>query len=156
MRTSQHGIDLIKMLEGFRDDIYPDTNGFPTIGYGHKLTKDEQDSGTYDNGISEDEAADLLIHDVETAETAVGIYVSVPLNQNQFDALVSWTFNLGSGRLSTSTLLRRLNAGEYDAVPSEMARWCKATNKETGEKYDVDAIKTRRQSEAELWSAPIQ
>lgn len=150
METSQSGIDMIKESEGFKGRIYRDKAGHETIGYGHKLTKKEKDTGKYKGGISKKDAEDLLRQDLEQAENAVNKDVKVPLNQNQFDALVSFVFNVGAGKFNRSTLLKRLNNGEYDAVPAELARWNKAGGEVT------PGLVTRRQKEAELWSEPVQ
>lgn len=91
--------------------------GVLTIGYGH--TKNVQPGQV----ITEEEAEALLRADCADAEAAVARLVKVPLNQSQFDALVSFTFNVGAGNLERSTLLRRLNAGNYERAADEMLRW---------------------------------
>lgn len=120
------GLNLIKQFEGFEGEVYLDAAGLPTIGYGHLLTKQELADGTFENGISKLEAEDLLRKDVRFAEKAVLRLIKVPLSDGQFDALVSFTFNLGSGSLQRSTLRRKLNRGEYDAIPNELMRWVNA------------------------------
>jgi len=101
------------------------------------------------NGITRAEAMDLLRQDVRTAEDAVRRLVDVPLNQNQFDALVSFTFNLGEGNLQSSTLLRRLNDGDYDSVPSELNRWTR------GGGQVLPGLVRRRAEEGELFTTPV-
>jgi lysozyme len=141
MQFSAAGMKLLKSSEGFRNRVYLDVAGFPTIGYGHRLLH----SDSFPNGIDEPQAANLLACDVRDAEQAVQRLVKVPLTQGQFDALVDFCFNLGAGRLASSTLLKCLNAGKYDDAADQLLRWDHAG----GEEYP--ALKARREAEAELW-----
>ena len=113
--------------------------GVWTIGYGH--TKDVWE----DRLIIKKTADRLLAEDLAEFEKYVDNLVEVPLTQNQFDALVAWTFNLGPTNLSESTLLKKLNAGDYDSVPDEMRRWNKAGGKV------LDGLVRRREAEAQLF-----
>ena len=117
---TEEGIELIKRFEGFSPKIYICPAGYPTIGYGHLIRSYERFSN---DGISIDEATRLLKDDIFHSEKAVLRLVDVPLTDGQFDALVSFTFNLGAGALQRSTLRRKLNRGEYLAVPNEIRRW---------------------------------
>ena len=112
MRFSAAGLAVLKQSEGFRRETYLDATGYPTIGYGHRLVHPE----SYPEGITEAQALVILEWDVREAEQAVERLVKVPLTQGQLDALVDFTFNLGSGQLAASTLLQELNAGRYDAA----------------------------------------
>jgi len=141
METSKNGIELIKEFEGRRLVAYQDSVGVWTIGYGH--TKDVWE----DRLIIKSTADRLLAEDLAEFEKYVDNLVDVPLTQNQFDALVAWTFNLGPTNLSESTLLKKLNAGDYDSVPSEMKRW----NKAGGEV--LEGLVRRREAEAALFNA---
>jgi lysozyme len=141
MNISNEGLQLIKVSEGFRANTYLDVAGFPTIGYGHRLLHPE----SYPNGVTEEEATALLLQDVQGAEQAVSRLVKVALTQGQFDALVDFTFNLGSGRLAGSTLLADLNAGRYADAREQLMLWDKAWGKV------CSALATRRQAEAALW-----
>jgi lysozyme len=87
---------------------------------------------------------------VATAELAITRLVKVPLTQGQFDALVDFAFNLGSGRLASSTLLSYLNAGKYDAAAWQLLSWDHAGSRE------IPALKTRREAEFHLWSPATQ
>jgi lysozyme len=142
MQLSTAGLELIKTSEGFRAKTYLDLAGNPTIGYGHRLTPRE----CYPDGICATEADVILRWDVREAEQSVARLVRVPLTQGQFDALVDFTFNLGSGRLASSTLLQSLNAGNYDAAASELLRW------DHSGAHEIASLKARREAEFRLWT----
>jgi lysozyme len=141
MQLSTEGLELLKRSEGFRSHVYNDINGFATIGYGHRLQPHE----AYPAGITEAQAGDLLIADVREAECAVARLVKVPLAQGQFDALVDFCFNLGAGRMATSTLLKILNSGRYTEASEQLLRWDIAAGVENA------GLKARRSAEYELW-----
>jgi lysozyme len=141
MQFSAAGMELLKRSEGFRSRVYLDTQGHPTIGYGHKLHRPED----FPKGITQEQAVQALACDVDDAEEAVGRLVKVQLTQGQFDALVDFVFNLGSGRLAESTLLKVLNAGHYDVAAHLLLHWDHAGAKE------LSALKTRREAEFALW-----
>jgi len=116
---TQDGIDLIKRFEGFSPIVYFCPAGYPTIGYGHVVKKGENFSA----GITQDEAEELLCTDAQIAEQAVLRLITVPLTDGQFDALVSFTYNLGSGALQRSTLRRVINRQHHNEVPNQLMRW---------------------------------
>jgi GH24 family phage-related lysozyme (muramidase) len=118
---SKDGLDLICRFEGFSPVIYICPAGYPTIGYGHLIT--EANKERFLDGVDEEEALELLRSDVGKAERAVLRLITVPLTQGQFDALVSFTFNLGAGALQRSTLRRKVNREEHDDVPAELMKW---------------------------------
>jgi lysozyme len=118
MHISQDGIELIKKFEGFRPSPYFCCAGHLTIGYGHKLKPNEQ----YEQ-ISEQDAHDLLLKDLEIAAYAVKRNITYRLDQNQFSALVSFTYNVGGSALQRSTLRQKINYGELDNVEREMLKW---------------------------------
>lgn len=118
---SRQGLDLICRFEGFSPIIYMCPAGYPTIGYGHLITETNKEQ--FLDGVDEDEALDLLRQDVAVAERAVLRLIRAPLTQGQFDALVSFTFNLGSGALQRSTLRRKVNREEHADVPAELGKW---------------------------------
>ena len=147
MKLSTAGMELLKQAEGFRNRVYKDVAGLPTIGYGHRLLHPE----SFPDGIDEPQAAQLLASDVRDAEQAVERMVKAPLTQGQFDALVDFTFNLGARRLASSTLLKSLNAGRYDDAAEQLLRWDHAGGQENA------ALKARREAEAVLWrNAPAE
>lgn len=121
MKTSQAGIDLIKSFEGCKLRAYQDSVGIWTIGVGH--TGPDVCAGVT---VSDQEAISLLQMDLHEAEEAVERLVTAPLNQNEFDALVSFTFNLGEGNLKKSTLLKYLNQMRYEDAANEFPRWNRA------------------------------
>lgn len=131
MQTNQAGINLIKEFEGVRLEAYPDpAHGWkvPTIGVGHTSAAGHPPV-TKGMKITMAEAESILRRDLQIFEAAVARNVKVPLTGNQFSALVSFTFNLGEGALATSTLLRKLNAGDYAGAADEFPRWNKANGK---------------------------
>tara|TARA_R100000388_G_C7220366_1_gene148599 strand:+ start:70 stop:513 length:444 start_codon:yes stop_codon:yes gene_type:complete len=120
MKISQEGIDLIKHFEGCELESYLCSAGVLTIGYG--TTKNVVEGMK----ISQHQAEELLMKDLEEFEEYVEDLIDVKLEQHQFDALVAWTYNLGPTNLKTSTLRKVLNKGAYDDVPEQMKRWNKA------------------------------
>lgn len=142
MRLSPTGLDLIKSHEGLRLSAYQDVVGVLTIGYGHTSNVKP------DMAISEQEAEDILRRDVASFEKAVNDLVTAPLNQNQFDALVSFAFNLGHGALERSTLLSKLNARDYAGAAAEFDRWINAGGK------PWPGLVRRRKEERELFEIP--
>jgi len=141
------------MFEGTVLHIYKDQAGIETVGTGHALTAGDKASGRFIHGISPEEAQDLLRADVADAEAAIARMVKVNLSQEQFDALVSWTFNLGAGALQSSKLLVLLNAGDYDSVPDEMLRWCKRKDPKTGLLVVDAGLLARRRAEGSIWNS---
>ena len=145
---NQAGLDLVKKFEGFYADAYRCPAGVLTIGYGH--TSDVQQGSC----ISEERAEELLTEDMASACASVERLVEVPLSDNQFAALASFAFNCGAGNLASSTLLQKLNRGNYDVAPSELARWVKATDPDSGKKKTLAGLVRRRAAEGELWLQP--
>lgn len=149
MRTSTAGVALIKEFEGVRLEAYLCPAGIPTIGVGHTSAAGPPDVNLGDS-ISEDQAEEILRRDLRAVERQVMDLVDVDLEQGQFDALVSFTFNLGQGALKSSTLLKRVNAGRFDEVPRELMKWTKARDK-SGQLVDLPGLVRRRRAEAALW-----
>jgi len=142
---NQDGLDLVKHFEGKRLNAYRCPAGVWTIGYGHTQGVKPGDD------ITDDEADRLLADDLAESGVQVGQCVKVTLNDNQFAALASFVFNAGLGSLKASTLLKRLNTGDYDCVPSELAKWVKASDPKTGKKVSLPGLVRRRAAEGELW-----
>ena len=139
MKISQEGIDLIKHVEGCELESYRCSANVLTIGYG--TTKNVVEGMK----ISQHQAEELLMKDLEEFEEYVEDLIDVPLEQNQFDALVAWTYNLGPTNLKTSTLRKVLNKGAYDDVAEQIKRWNKANGKV------LKGLVRRRNAEAELF-----
>ena len=139
MRTGRDGVELIRHFEGCRFDAYLCPAGVWTIGYGHTADVKEGDT------IDQEAAEAFLIEDLESFERDVTRLVEVPLTQQQFDALVSWTFNLGAGNLAESTLLKKVNNYQYAEVPEQMMRWVRAGGQV------LDGLVKRRAAEAALF-----
>jgi lysozyme len=139
MNISETGLNLIKHFEGLRLRAYHCSANVWTIGYGH--------TGGVRPGdvITAEEADAFLRQDVAEAESSVSRDVRIPLTQHQFDALVSFVFNLGAGNFSTSTLLRKLNAGDYTGAADEFLRWVNA-----GRKIQAGLVR-RREAEKNLF-----
>lgn len=153
---SQNGIHLLAEWEGLRTEVYDDAAGLPTIGVGHLLTPSERDSGRvtirghavdYRQGLSKQDVLNLLAQDLERFETALNELTTVQLTQNQFDALVSFAFNVGVQAVKTSTLLKKLNEGLYDEVPGQLRRWTKAGGQ------TIQGLVNRREKEIKLWQS---
>ena len=120
MQLSKTGIELLKHFEGCELKAYQDSVGVWTIGYGH--TK-----GIYEGlEITQSEAEKMLVDELPEYEGYITDKVVPMLQQHEFDALVCWVYNLGPTNLSSSTLLKKLNAGEFKDVPFQMKRWDKA------------------------------
>lgn len=139
---SQKGLALTEEFEGLRLTAYQDSVGVWTIGYGH--TGADVHAGLT---ITQQQASDLLMQDVSSAVAAVNRLVTVPLTQNQFDALVDFTFNLGQGNLAKSTLLREVNAGNFAAAAAQFIVWDRAGG------VEVAGLKRRREAEAALFQS---
>ena len=139
MEISQEGLSLIKKFEACKLQSYKCAAGVWTIGYGSTNGIEEGME------ISQERADMLLLEDVEVFEKAVNELVEVPLEQNQFDSLISWTFNLGPTNLKNSTLLKVLNNKNYDEVPTQIKRWNKAGGKV------LQGLIRRREAEALLF-----
>ena len=123
---SAAGLRFIADFEGFSPRLYNDPGGHCTIGYGHLVHRGRcngNEPEDFKRGITREQGLDLLRRDTKVAERAVNQQVQVVLTQYQFDALVSFVFNVGAGAFGGSTLLRRLNQGDYNAVPAELMRW---------------------------------
>ena len=140
---SQAAIDLVKRFEGFSPTRYVCSGGKLTIGYGHVITKAHIKD--FEKPITEQRARQILMMDMTYAQQAVDRLVKVPLTQNQFDALVSFVFNIGEGAFAASTLLRYLNKGRYQEAAVEFMRWIHAGGKR------LDGLIRRRRAEQELF-----
>jgi lysozyme len=159
MKITQRGVEALMDMEGISLASYYDVADLETIGVGHLLTKAERESGvivindefiSYRNGgLTREQVGHLLQQDLRSTENTVNKLVTVPLTDNQFDALVCFCFNVGNTAFKASTLLKRLNAGQYDAVPGQMRQWVYITK--GGRKVVSNGLKIRREKEVSLW-----
>lgn len=147
MRTSKKGLELIKKYEGWKPAPYLDPIGIPTIGYGFTYYLPSRKKVTMqDPALTLEEGEKMLIEVLKGYEGDVKRMVKTKLNQNQFDALVSFTYNLGGANLARSTLLRKINANPLDpSIRQEFAKWRLAGGKVFA------GLERRRKEEAELY-----
>jgi lysozyme len=139
MKVSNNGINLIKRFEGLELKSYKDSVGILTIGYGHTHAVKAGDV------ITGEQADAFLREDLQVAELTVNTNVKVKLTQGQFDALVSFVFNLGSGNFVKSTLIKKLNAGDYAGAVDEFSKWVNAGGKK------LPGLVKRRAAEREVF-----
>lgn len=151
MQLSDNGYKIIKNFEGLRLTAYRDIAGVWTIGYGSTRYHDDKPVKPGDKLANEAQADALFHNTLGQYETAVNTFVKVPLSQNQFDALVSFTYNEGTGALKHSTLLAKLNAMDYQAAAAGFLAWDKITDPNTGEKIACDTLVQRRKEESKLF-----
>lgn len=144
MRVSTPGLNIIKSSEALRLRAYLCPAGIPTIGWGHTRGVKVGDMCTHL------QAEQFLREDCRDAERAVNARVKVPLTQNQFDALVSFVFNVGGGAFASSTMLRKLNAGDYAGAAEQFPRWNKSGGKV------LRGLTLRRERERSLFLKPME
>lgn len=142
-RASNLGLALIRNFEGYSPTIYKDSAGYPTIGIGHLILPGEEFPPLL---LPED--ADALLHkDLVPAEKALSRRVKIRIKQNQADALISFTFNLGEGSLAKSTLLKLVNLAQHARAVLEFSKWNKAGGKV------LRGLTIRREAEAKLYAS---
>lgn len=146
LRTSDKGIDLIKRRESLKLRVYEDA-GKLAVGYGHQVTK--ADNLKLGDKITNEQAEAFLKEDIARMETAIKDLVKTRLKQHEFDALVSFVFNIGRGNFAKSTALKRLNAGDKAGVPDAMKMWVKAGGKV------LRGLVTRRSNEAKQFQGEV-
>ena len=142
MNTSELGISFIESFEKFSPTIYTDQGGKPTIGFGHLVEPTE----SFPDPITEDTANAIMQADLCTAEDCINSNVTVTLSQNQFDALVSFTFNVGIGNFQNSTLLKLLNSDNIEACSQQFLRWDHVNGVESA------GLLARRKAEENIFS----
>lgn len=140
------GLALIESFEGFRSKPYKCPAGIPTIGYGNTFYPDGRKVSLSDSPINESQATDLLKNTLSTFEKYVDSFCRDDINQNQFDALVSFAYNLGPANLKSSTLLKKVNNNPSDpTIRNEFMKWVRAGGR------TLPGLVRRRQAEADLY-----
>lgn len=141
----QDCLDLVKAFEGFSSTPYLCPAGVWTIGYGTTRYPDGTRVQASDSSITEEKALEYLSDALRRSQRHVLLYTKATLLPNQLDALTSFLYNVGAGAYRASTLLRKLNRGEYEEVPYELARWNKAGGRV------LRGLIRRREAEIALW-----
>jgi lysozyme len=145
-KTGVAGIELIKTFEGFKSAPYKCPAGIPTIGYGATFYPNGKKVTMTDKALTETESVELLKHMLVSFEKYVDSYCRDDINQNQFDALVSFAYNLGPANLKSSTLLKKVNANPADeSIKLEFMKWVKAGGK------TLKGLVARREAESKLY-----
>lgn len=139
MKTSKNGINIIKKFEGCKLKAYICPAGVYTIGMGHTSGVKKGDIITYE------QAEEFLKKDLEKFEKAVNKYVNIEITQSMFDALISFSFNVGATAFRKSTLLQKLNKGDYDGAADEFLKWNKGGGKV------LAGLTKRRKAERQLF-----
>jgi lysozyme len=123
MKCNEEGLDIIRHFEGLRLSVYRDPIGIPTVGYGSTRGFDGLHVSMDHRVITEEEARTLLYMEVNKVERAVMVLVDEPIGENQFSALVSWAYNVGTGNAQSSTLRQKLNRGDIEGAAAEFPKW---------------------------------
>jgi lysozyme len=145
-KTGAAGIELIKTFEGFKSAPYKCPAGIPTIGYGATFYPNGKKVTMTDKALTETESVELLKHMLISFEKYVDSYCRDDINQNQFDALVSFAYNLGPANLKSSTLLKKVNTNPADeSIKLEFMKWVKAGGK------TLKGLVARREAESKLY-----
>lgn len=142
LKTSSKAIDIIKYFEGFSAKIYHCIGGYATIGYGHKIAKGESLKF-----ISFERANEILYHDIFKIEKVVDRNINVVLNNNQFSALVSFIYNIGSASFQRSTIRQKINFEQWEDIENEFNRWIFVRAKA------IQGLRNRRIVEYKLFSS---
>lgn len=147
MKTSDNGVKFFEEVEGVKLKPYPDSRGIPTIGIGSTMYEDGRKVTLSDPPITEERAYELFHNTLKTYEKGVNDVVTTQLNQNQYDALVSFTYNEGVHAFQNSTMLKLVNARDFQGVANEFSKWEKAG-------ADLHILHGRREKEKTLFLKP--
>lgn len=143
--VSQNGLQFLKSLEGFSSQAYWDIKGW-SIGYGHFMGANK-----LENNISLERGLELLKNDLNWVEKAIANRVKVTLNQNQHDALVSFIYNVGEKNFAGSTLLKKINSGDFVGASNQFAAWNKS--RKNGVLVENPVLTQRREKERRLFNS---
>lgn len=141
---SDSGMKLLEQFEGLRLDAYLDSAGIATIGFG-TIKYPNGNKVKLGDKITKTQAKEYKLYDLKEFESTVNMYVTVPLSQNQYDSLVSLSYNIGSGAFKNSTLLKKLNSGDYKGAAEQFLVWNKVNSKK------VQGLANRRETERKLF-----
>jgi len=141
-------VNIVKFYEGFRSKPYLDPVGIPTIGYGSTYYENYTKVTIQDLPITSERATQLLLYNLSKFASDITDIVKVPLNNNQFSALVSFSYNVGLGAFKKSTLLKLVNSGNFIGAAEQFIRWNKAGGKV------LPGLTKRREAERNLWQTP--
>ena len=147
MKVNQEGLDIIKHFEGYSSTVYADPIGIPTIGFGSIWDKEGNRLTMDHEPITEQEGEFLLVRELKHVESAIARLIRVELTENQFSAIASLTFNIGSGRLKSSTLRAKINREDYSGASAEFPKWRRAGGR------ILKGLVRRRKAERELFEA---
>ena len=147
MKVNQEGLDIIKHFEGYSSTVYADPIGIPTIGFGSIWDKEGNRLTMDHEPITEQEGEFLLVRELKHVESAIARLIRVELTENQFSAIASLTFNIGSGRLKSSTLRAKINREDYSGASAEFPKWRRAGGR------ILKGLVRRRKAERELFNA---
>lgn len=148
MQLSSNGLQLIKSFEGFKASPYLDSADIPTIGFGTISYPDGTRVTMDDSDITEVQAEQYLMYQINQKTSSINNMLTVPVTQNQFDSLCSFAYNLGTGALHGSTLLKLLNQGDFDGAAGQFPLWDRAGG------VVVAGLQRRRLAEQQLFSTP--
>ena len=143
MNMSDKGIAWLRVLEGCELTVYLDSVGIPTVGVGH-VCRDLK-VGTK---ITQEQADKFLVEDLEIVDNALA---NIPLEQQMYDALAAFVFNVGVTAFKKSTLRKYLSEKKYAEASDELLKWCKGTDPKTGEKITLNGLKNRREKEKKVF-----
>lgn len=145
MKLSVEGLNLIKRFEGVRNRPYRCSAGLWTVGVGHLIGDGKLLPDSWNRTFTEEEINALLIRDLNRFERGVRMYIKVPLRQSEFDALCSFSFNLGLGTLQRSTLRQKINRYDKEGAAKEILKYCRAGGK------IIKGLQTRREAEYRMF-----
>lgn len=148
MNVSQEGFNLIAEMECFHEKKYLDHDNRPVIGFGHIIKKDE--TKKFEEKITKEQAEELLMEDIKHSENCVNFYIKTEITQSQFDALVSFVFNVTQGAFRESRMVKLLNEKKYDSAANEFQRWCYKNGKK------IPELVARRKKEETLFRKGIE
>lgn len=149
MLISNNCVNIVKEFEGFRSKPYKCSAGIPTIGYGSTFYINDEKVSMNDSPISIELAEELLMNTLNMFSAKVNNLIKVELNQNQYDAIISFVYNIGVGGFSKSTMLKLINSKDFTNASKQFIRWNKANGKV------VNGLTIRRKKEQELFDKPV-